>query len=57
MYGGAINDPEVKARVIRDSWDKYVGDLVSNAHPKRIIVIGKGVGLALNRRLSVYVLQ
>ncbi len=41
MYRGAINDPDMKARVIRDSWDEYIGDLVSNARPKHIIVIGK----------------
>jgi hypothetical protein len=52
IYRGSIDDPEIKATVIRDSWDCYLKDVILQAKPKDIIVIGKGVAKSLNCRLK-----
>ena len=52
IYKGKIGDPEIKEKVIRASWDNYLQNLVTEAHPKHIIVIGKGVANALGWRLQ-----
>ncbi len=52
IYRGSIEDPEIKTKVFCDSWDYYLKSLVTEIHPKQIVVIGKGVGTALGRRLS-----
>ncbi|MGA2682015.1 MAG: hypothetical protein ABSF44_09480 [Candidatus Bathyarchaeia archaeon] len=49
IYRGAIDE---KSDVICASWDNYVKDVVIQAHPKYIAVIGKGVADSLGRRLS-----
>lgn len=51
IYRG-IDDPEIKAKVIRASWDNYINNLITETHPKDIIVIGKGVANALSGRLQ-----
>lgn len=52
IYRG-IDDPEIKSNVIRSSWDNYIKNIVTETHPKDIIVIGKGVANALSLRLPI----
>jgi hypothetical protein len=52
IYKGSITDDDVKERVFHTSWDKYVRDVVTEAHPKYVIVIGKYVHNALHLRLD-----
>jgi hypothetical protein len=52
IYKGALIDNKIKERVFFDSWDHYITSVVTEAHPKHIIVIGKGVGDTLSSRLG-----
>lgn len=52
IYRGEIEDKDIKEKVIRASWDNFVNNIVADAHPKHIVVIGKGVADSLGWRLS-----
>ena len=42
---------EIRQKALQISWDKYTGQIVKEANPVHIIVIGTGVGNALQERL------
>ena len=54
LYTPGGNKPSagVRQKVLRACWDAYIGHLVADAAPERVIVIGKGVGAALADRLK-----
>ena len=45
---GEIDSNEIKAKVIRVSWDNFVKDVVTEAHSKYIVVIVKEVAKSLS---------
>jgi hypothetical protein len=49
--GGGKPSARVRDQVIQICWDQHIGDIVSDASPLKIIVIGSGVERALSGRL------
>lgn len=51
LYGSGEKDYKVTERILGICWRNYISDIMEEANPKHIIVIGKGVGGILNRKL------
>jgi len=54
LYTPRIPKPsrQIRDRVLQTCWDEYIGRVVSTERPRRIIVIGQEVALALQERIS-----
>lgn len=51
LYGSGTKDPDTMETIIVLCWKNHVADMISEASPKHIIIIGKGVGNILRSRL------
>lgn len=49
--GGGKPPLRIRERILQTCWDEYIGQVVSGANPRRIIVIGQDVARALESRL------
>jgi len=51
LYGSGTKDPDTMETIIELCWRNSIADMISEANPKHVIVIGKGVGNILNSRI------
>lgn len=51
LYGSGKKDHRVTERILEICWRNFIMSTIEESNPKHIIVVGKGVGNVLNRKL------